>query len=55
MVLGLLIFYACCLQCVATLAVIRRETGGWSWPTFAWLYMTTIGYVGALIVYQLLS
>jgi ferrous iron transport protein B len=55
MVLGLLIFYACCLQCVATLAVIRRETGGWSWPAFAWLYMTTIGYVGALVVYQLLS
>jgi ferrous iron transport protein B len=55
MVLGLLIFYACCLQCVATLAVIRRETGGWRWPAFAWLYMTTIGYVGALIIYQLLS
>jgi ferrous iron transport protein B len=55
MVLGLLIFYACCLQCVATLAVIRRETGGWSWPAFAWLYMTSIGYFGALFVYQLLS
>ncbi|HEX5789070.1 MAG TPA: ferrous iron transporter B, partial [Woeseiaceae bacterium] len=54
MVIGLLIFYACCLQCAATLAVIRRETNSWRWPAFAWLYMTTIGYVGALLAYQLL-
>lgn len=53
MVLGLLVFYACCLQCAATLAVIRRETGGWRWPAFAWIYMTSIGYIGALLVYQL--
>jgi len=53
MVLGLLVFYACCLQCAATLAVIRRETGGWGWPVFAWVYMTSIGYFGALLVYQL--
>ncbi|MGI9223438.1 MAG: ferrous iron transport protein B [Woeseiaceae bacterium] len=53
MVLGLLVFYACCLQCAATLAVIRRETNTWRWPAFAWIYMTTIGYVGALLVYQL--
>jgi ferrous iron transport protein B len=54
MVIGLLIFYACCLQCAATLAVIRRETNSWRWPIFAWVYMTGIGYVGALLVYQLL-
>ena len=54
MVLGLLIFYACCLQCAATLAVIRRETNTWRWPAFAWVYMTTIGYVGALLAFQLL-
>ena len=53
MVIGLLIFYACCLQCAATLAVIRRETNSWQWPLFAWAYMTTLGYVGALLVYQL--
>jgi ferrous iron transport protein B len=52
MVIGLLIFYACCLQCAATLAVIRRETNSWRWPVFAWCYMTTVGYVGALIAYQ---
>ena len=54
MVVGLLIFYACCLQCVATIAVIRRETGSWHWPLFAWTYMTAIGYLGALLAYQLL-
>jgi len=53
MVIGLLIFYACCLQCAATLAVIRRETNTWRWPIFAWTYMTTIGYVGALLAFQL--
>lgn len=52
MVLGLLIFYAWCLQCAATIAVIRRETNGWRWPLFAWSYMTFIGYTGALLVYQ---
>ena len=53
MVIGLLIFYAFCLQCVATLAVIRRETNGWGWPVFAWLYMTSLGYVGAMLAFQL--
>jgi len=52
MVLGLLVFYAWCLQCAATLAIIRRETNSWRWPFFAWTYMTAIGYFGALIIYQ---
>lgn len=54
MVIGLLIFYACCLQCAATLAVIRRETNTWRWPVFAWTYMTAIGYTGALLANQFL-
>lgn len=53
MVLGLLLFYAWCLQCAATIAVIRRETNSWRWPAFAWTYMTVIGYTGALLIYQL--
>jgi ferrous iron transport protein B len=53
MVLGLLLFYAWCLQCAATIATIRRETNSWRWPIFAWTYMTTIGYIGALLIYQL--
>jgi ferrous iron transport protein B len=53
MVLGLLLFYAWCLQCAATLAVIRRETNSWRWPIFAWGYMTALGYGGALLIYQI--
>ncbi len=53
MVVGLLIFYALCLQCVSTIAVMYRETGSWRWPGFAWCYMTALGYGGALLVYQL--
>jgi ferrous iron transport protein B len=52
MVLGLLVFYAWCLQCAATLATIRRETNTWRWPVFAWAYMTALGYAGALLIYQ---
>jgi len=53
MVLGLLVFYAWCLQCAATLAVIRRETNSWRWPVFAWGYMTTLGYAAALLIFQI--
>jgi ferrous iron transport protein B len=53
MVVGLLIFYAFCLQCAATIAVICRETNSLTWPAFAWVYMTGCGYVGALLAFQL--
>ena len=53
MAVGLLIFYAFCLQCVATIAVMRRETNSWRWPIFAWVYMTGLGYLGALLAFQL--
>jgi ferrous iron transport protein B len=53
MVFGLLLFYAWCLQCAATLAVIRRETNSWRWPVFAWSYMTILGYGAALAIFQL--
>ena len=51
---GLMIFYAFCLQCMATVAIMRRETNGWKWPISAWLYMTGLGYLGALLAYQLI-
>ncbi len=53
MVLGLLVFYAWCLQCAATLAVIRRETNSWRWAVFAWTYMTVLAYFAALLIFQL--
>tara|TARA_X000001036_G_scaffold428233_1_gene457759 strand:+ start:39 stop:662 length:624 start_codon:yes stop_codon:yes gene_type:complete len=51
MVLGMLIFYAWCMQCAATLAIMKRETNSWRWPLFSWVYMTILGYVGALAIY----
>jgi ferrous iron transport protein B len=55
MVIGLLIFYACCLQCAATLAVMRRETNSWRWPLIQLFGMSAIAYVAALIAFQLLK
>ncbi|MFT4563440.1 MAG: ferrous iron transport protein B [Gammaproteobacteria bacterium] len=52
MALGLMVFYALCLQCVATIAVMRRETNTWRWPIFAWVYMSTLGYGGAFLCFQ---
>lgn len=55
MAIGLLIFYAWCLQCMATIATMRRETGSWRWPAVAWSYMTLLGYLGALFAYQVIG
>ena len=46
--LALMVFFALCMQCVSTLSVMRKETGSWRWPAFAFGYMTTLAYVGAL-------
>jgi ferrous iron transport protein B len=43
------------MQCMSTLAVVYRETNGWKWPLIQLGYMTTLAYVSALVVYQLLS
>jgi ferrous iron transport protein B len=50
--LSLMVFFALCAQCAATLAVIRRETNSWRWPTFVFGYMTALAYLGALVTYQ---
>lgn len=50
--LSIMVFFALCAQCAATLAVIRRETNSWRWPALTFVYMTTLAYVGALVTYQ---
>ena len=50
--MSILVFFALCAQCTATLAVIRRETNSWRWPVFTFTYMTTLAYLGALTTYQ---
>lgn len=50
--LSLMVFFVLAMQCMSTLAVVRRETNSWSWPAFMFVYMTAIAYVGALLTYQ---
>ncbi len=50
--LSIMVFFALCAQCAATLAVIRRETNSWFWPAFTFAYMTTLAYFAALATYQ---
>ncbi|BDS13371.1 ferrous iron transport protein B [Aureispira anguillae] len=52
---SLLIFYLFAMQCMATLAIVQRETKSWKWPLIQLLYMTVLAYFGALLTYQLLS
>lgn len=51
-VLSLLVFYVLALQCVSTIAVVRRETNSWKWPAFQWGYMTLLAWLGAFVVYR---
>ncbi|MCB0589562.1 MAG: ferrous iron transporter B, partial [Phaeodactylibacter sp.] len=53
--LSLLIFYVFAMQCMSTLAVVKRETKSWKWPLVQFLYMSGMAYLGSLLVYQLLS
>lgn len=51
---SLLVFYILAAQCLATQAVVKRETGSWKWAVFQIAYMTGLAYVCALVVYQVL-
>ena len=51
--LSIMVFFALCAQCGATLMVIARETNSWRWPVFTFLYMTCLAYLGALVTYQI--
>lgn len=52
---SLLVFYAFAMQCMATLAVVKRETKSWKWPLIQLGYMGVLAYLGAFIAYQLLK
>lgn len=53
--MSLLIFYVFAMQCMATLAVVKRETKSWKWPMLQLGYMGVLAYVGAFITYQILK
>src|SRR5476649_153924 len=50
--LSLMIYYVFAMQCMSTIAVVRRETNGWKWPIFQTLYMTGTAWILSFIVYQ---
>lgn len=52
---SLLIFYVFALQCMSTIAVVRRETGGWKWPIVQFSFMGALAYLGSLVVFNLFS
>jgi ferrous iron transport protein B len=50
--LTLMVFYVFAMQCMSTIAVVRRETNGWKWPAFQTLYMTGTAWILSFVVYQ---
>lgn len=53
--MSLLVFYVLAMQCMSTLAVVKRETKSWKWPVIQFAYMTVLAYVLSFITYQILS
>ncbi len=53
--ISLMLFYLFAMQCMSTLAIVKRETKSWKWPVIQFVYMTGIAYVMSLIAYQLLK
>jgi ferrous iron transport protein B len=51
--LSLMIFYVFAMQCMSTLAIVKRETRSWKWPMLQLLYMTGLAYLMSLLAFQL--
>ena len=51
---ALLVFFAFAMQCISTIAVVRRETGGWKWPILQFTYMGVLAYIGAFVAFHIL-
>ena len=52
---ALLVFFAFAMQCMSTIAVVRRETGGWKWPILQFSYMGSLAYAGALVANRIVT
>jgi ferrous iron transport protein B len=50
--LSLMVFFALAMQCMSTLAVVKRETQSWRWPAFLFSYMTVLAWIASFLVYQ---
>jgi ferrous iron transport protein B len=53
--ISLMLFYAFALQCMSTIAVVRRETKSWKWPIIQFTFMGALAYLASFIAYQLLK
>jgi len=53
--ISLLLFYAFAMQCMSTLAIVKRETNSWKWPLAQLVFMSVFAYIVALIAYQILK
>ena len=51
--MSLLVFYVLAMQCMSTLAVVKRETKSWKWPMFQFVYMTGLAYIMSFAVYHI--
>ena len=51
--LNLMVFYVFAMQCISTIAVVKRETGGWKWPLFQLGYMTSVAWLACFLLYQI--
>jgi ferrous iron transport protein B len=47
-----MVFFALSCQCMSTLAVVKRETRSWRWPSFLFAYMTVLAWIASFVVYQ---
>ncbi len=54
-ILSLMVFYAFALQCMSTIAVVKKETNSLKWPIIQFLYMTVLAYISSLAVYYIFS
>lgn len=52
---SLMLFYAFAMQCMSTLAIVKKETNSWRWPLIQLVGMTFIAYISSLVFYQLMS
>lgn len=53
--ISLMLFYAFAMQCMSTLAIVKKETNGWKWPMIQLFSMTLLAYLAAFTSYQILS
>jgi len=52
---ALLVFFAFAMQCMSTVAVVRRETNGWKWPAVQFSYMTAVAYIASFAAYHIVG